>query len=66
MNWIIVYSVVLVLLIIGLLWLWNHNRKLMQALQDFQKQNAEVYEKAKFLELENISSKLTHIYLKTF
>lgn len=63
MNWIIVYSVVLVLLIIGLLWLWNHNRKLMQALQDFQKQNAEVYEKAKFLELENISSKLNpHLF----
>lgn len=63
MNWIIIYSIVLILLILGLLWLWTHNRKLMQTLQDFHKQNAEVHEKAKFLELESISSKLNpHLF----
>lgn len=63
MNWIIIYSIVLILLILGLLWLWKHNRKLMQTLQDFHKQNAEVHEKAKFLELESISSKLNpHLF----
>ena len=63
MNWIIVYSVILILLIIGLLWLWNHNRKLIQTLKNFQKQNVEFNEKTKFLELENISSKLNpHLF----
>ncbi len=63
MDWIIIYSIVLILLVIGLLMLWNHNKRLMQTLHDFQRQNAEVHEKAKFLELESISSKLNpHLF----